>query len=68
MEGFFELTISTSNVFGKCGFIHASFYPHVGYGARASRPHHKQIERALCALPCVDKTTLTNKAILTRKE
>ena len=29
------------------------------YGARASRPHHKQIERAICALPCVDKTTLT---------
>ena len=29
------------------------------YVARASRLHHKQIERALCALPCVDKTTLT---------
>ena len=33
------------------------------YGARASRPHHKQIERALCALPCVDKTTLTNNSM-----
>ena len=42
-------------------FKNVSVVLSVGYGARASRPHHKQIERALCAIPCVDKTTRTEK-------